>query len=85
MMGRTTIVQMSNKKMNGSTKCVSMRSNFANYFQLALHWQAIQQPDKLKAIQRCVARGKPYGQEQWSLQTVKILGLESTLRPRERP
>jgi len=40
---------------------------------------------ELAAIRRCVARGNPYGDEQWSRKTIKKLGLESTIRPRGRP
>jgi len=34
---------------------------------------------------RCITRGCPYGSERWCERTVKKLGLETTLRPREGP
>jgi putative transposase len=40
---------------------------------------------ELDAIRRCVARGKPYGGEDWVCRTAQELGLESTLRAPHRP
>jgi putative transposase len=40
---------------------------------------------ELAAIRRNVAKGTPYGSEQWVTQTAARLGLASTLRPRGRP
>ena len=40
---------------------------------------------ELLAIRRSVQRGAPYGDEAWTERTVRVLGLESTLRPRGRP
>jgi putative transposase len=40
---------------------------------------------ELDAIRRCVARGRPYGDEDWVRQTAAQLGLESTLRAPHRP
>jgi putative transposase len=40
---------------------------------------------ELAAIRRCIQRGCPYGHGDWIERTAKILGLESTLRPRGRP
>ncbi len=40
---------------------------------------------ELEALRLCVNRGAPWGEEQWQRQTVKQLGLETTLRPRGRP
>jgi putative transposase len=40
---------------------------------------------ELKALRHCVKRGVPFGDEKWIAQTVKRLGLESTIRPRGRP
>ncbi|HEV7301790.1 MAG TPA: transposase [Tepidisphaeraceae bacterium] len=37
------------------------------------------------AIARSLARGTPFGSEQWMTQTAARLGLEGTLRPRGRP
>jgi len=38
-----------------------------------------------KALRHCVARGIPFGTNDWTEETVKRLGLESTIRPRGRP
>ena len=38
-----------------------------------------------KALRHCVARGIPFGTTDWTEETVKRLGLESTIRPRGRP
>jgi putative transposase len=40
---------------------------------------------EVDAIRRCVARGQPYGREQWIRRTAEQLGLESTLRAPHRP
>ena len=40
---------------------------------------------ELEAIRRCVARGQPYGGEQWVRRTAEQRGLESTLRAAHRP
>ena len=40
---------------------------------------------ELAAIRRSVAKGTPYGSEQWVTQTAARLGLESTIRRRGRP
>jgi putative transposase len=40
---------------------------------------------ELAALRRCVQRGSPFGDENWTEQTARALGLESTLRPRGRP
>ena len=37
------------------------------------------------ALRRCVQRGSPFGDESWTDQAVRKLGLEMTLRPRGRP
>ena len=37
------------------------------------------------AVENCITRGCPFGQEQWVTKTAKQAGLESTLRPRGRP
>jgi putative transposase len=37
------------------------------------------------ALQTCIARGKPFGSEQWTKKVARQLSLESTLRPRGRP
>ena len=38
-----------------------------------------------EALQRSIQRGNPYGQNQWTAQKIKQLGLESTVTPRGRP
>jgi putative transposase len=40
---------------------------------------------ELDAVRVSVARGRPFGDEDWQRQTAKRLGLESTFRPRGRP
>lgn len=40
---------------------------------------------ELAAMRHSVARGTPYGSEDWTRDTASILGLESSLRPRGRP
>jgi putative transposase len=40
---------------------------------------------EVQAIRRCVARGQPYGGEDWVRRTAEQLGLESTLRAPHRP
>ena len=40
---------------------------------------------ELAAMRRCVARGAPYGTEEWTRRTADSLGLGSSLRPRGRP
>ena len=38
-----------------------------------------------KALQRCVLRGCPFGDDDWAASRIKQLGLESTITPRGRP
>ena len=48
----------------------------------------VNQPQTRKeheAIARCIARGRPFGNDRWVRRMVARLGLESTLRPRGRP
>jgi putative transposase len=40
---------------------------------------------ELEAIRRSVARGRPFGDDDWAQRTAKRLGLESTFRPQGRP
>jgi putative transposase len=40
---------------------------------------------ELPALRYSVKRGLPYGDENWTADTVKRLGLESTVRPQGRP
>ena len=41
--------------------------------------------DERDTMQRCIARGQPYGEDNWKSKTAKKLGIESSLRPRGRP
>ena len=49
------------------------------------HVNAPQTEAEMAAIRRSIQRGNPFGEADWSLQTVEQLGLETTLRPRGRP
>ena len=49
------------------------------------HVQAAIEPAEQEAIGRCIKRGCPYGSQQWVTKTVRLLDLQSTLRPRGRP
>lgn len=40
---------------------------------------------ELAAVRRSISRGCPYGDETWTDNAVRALGLETTLRPRGRP
>jgi putative transposase len=40
---------------------------------------------ELIALRRCVNRGRPFGDSEWTSETANQLGLESTLRRRGRP
>ncbi len=40
---------------------------------------------ELAAMRRCVARGSPFGSDEWARRTAAELGLESAMRPRGRP
>lgn len=51
-----------------------------------LNW--VNQPlskDERDALQLCISRGQPYGEEDWKSKTAKKLGIESSIRPRGRP
>ena len=41
--------------------------------------------DNLTTIRRCTERGNPYGDERWTVKTIRQLGRGCTLRPRGRP
>ena len=45
----------------------------------------IESAGELAALRRSMIRGAPYGDENWQHKTAKLLGLESSLRPRGRP
>lgn len=51
----------------------------------AEHVNAAQTEGELEAIRRCIKRGSPFGDQDWTKQTAIRLGLESTLKPRGRP
>ncbi|MBN2211151.1 MAG: transposase [Sedimentisphaerales bacterium] len=38
-----------------------------------------------EAIETCIRRGRPFGDDGWVVKTAKAFGLESALRPRGRP
>jgi putative transposase len=44
-----------------------------------------QSAKELEAIRICINRGRPFGSDAWTKQTVRRLGLESSQRPRGRP
>jgi putative transposase len=48
------------------------------------HVNRPQTEPELAAIQSCVRRGSPYGDDRWQTRIAARLGLESTLRPRGR-
>jgi len=37
------------------------------------------------ALEACIARGQPFGEDKWKSKTAKRLGIESSMRPRGRP
>ncbi|MCK5000878.1 MAG: transposase [Anaerohalosphaera sp.] len=45
----------------------------------------VMEPNDLAAIEKCLKRGAPLGNERWVTQTAAKLQLQSTLRPRGRP
>lgn len=49
------------------------------------HVNAVQTEDELAALRRALAKGAPYGVEDWQQRTAKALGLESAFRARGRP
>ncbi len=55
----------------------------------ASSWLArVNQPlsdDELHRLRLSVQRGRPFGDDAWTRETVRRLGLESTIRPRGRP
>jgi hypothetical protein len=60
-----------------------------DYAAFMRNWMAhVNRPEteqELQALRRAVVRGCPFGEESWQQQTAKLLGLETTLRPRGRP
>jgi putative transposase len=49
------------------------------------HVNAAQTEVELAALRRSMERGSPFGDAAWSDAATRVLGLESTLRPRGRP
>ena len=49
------------------------------------HVRTAVEPAEQEAIASCIRRGCPYGSSPWVAQTVRLLGLQSTVRPRGRP
>jgi putative transposase len=53
------------------------------------HWaEHVRQPQteaELTAVRRSIQRGAPFGDADWTIDTARRLGLQSTLRPRGRP
>jgi putative transposase len=54
----------------------------ANWLEIA---NCAQSEAELDALRRCVRRGCPFGNADWTARTSKQLGIESTLRARGRP
>ncbi len=56
---------------------------------LPANWPALvnrpQNEAELEAIRRSIARGTPFGSDQWVKTAAKRLGLQATIRPRGRP
>ena len=46
---------------------------------------AVETAQELEQIRQSVKRGKPFGNSAWQTRTARMLGLESTIRPRGRP
>jgi putative transposase len=53
-------------------------------FELA-PWPIALPPGELEACRLAVTRGRPFGRFSWQLRIAHQLGLDATLRPRERP
>jgi putative transposase len=54
----------------------------ANWLEIV---NCAQSEAELDALRRCVRRGRPFGNADWTARTAKQLGIESTLRARGRP
>jgi putative transposase len=68
---------------------VAQRRLYPGPVGLPTQWQKLvnkpQTEAELEAMRRSVARGCPYGPEEWVETVVQRLGLQSTIRPRGRP
>jgi putative transposase len=49
------------------------------------HVNGVLTESELAALRQCMARGAPYGADDWQKQTVAALGLQSSVRPMGRP
>jgi len=58
---------------------VTLPSNWRDYVNTP------QPADELAAIRNAIERQAPYGEDSWSINTARQLGLEATLAPRGRP
>jgi putative transposase len=55
------------------------RNGWTNYVN------GVETEAELAALRHCLNRGAPFGDPEWQQSTAKLLGLESSLRPRGRP
>jgi putative transposase len=57
--------------------------------EYALDWlRYVNEPQteaEVEALRECIRRRRPYGDETWTQQTARRMGLEASLRPRGRP
>ena len=58
---------------------VALPANWAGHVAMAI------EPNTLAAIENCLKRGSPMGNDAWIKQAAEKLQLQSTLRPRGRP
>ena len=49
------------------------------------HVNQAQTEAEVERLRECIRRRRPYGDEQWTEETAKAMGLEASLRPRGRP
>ena len=75
------------RRVNGSVDQRKLLSDWpvARPRQWVEHVNCPQSEAELNAIRTSVVRGQPFGSPSWIQETAKVLGLESTLRPRGRP
>jgi putative transposase len=68
---------------------VAQRRMYPCPFPLPADWikfvNRAQTETELEALRRSVARGRPYGSDDWVHDVVQRLGLQSTIRSRGRP
>lgn len=58
---------------------VKRRRNWLDWVNRPLNEQ------ERKAMEVCISRGQPFGEDDWKSKTAKKLGIESSIRPRGRP